>query len=401
MATIYPFSPIRPNPLFAGHLVFAKPQAESISGDFCRLGGLQPLKDLLELPARLRPETAEGQAKACTAINDTLDDLLNREQLWQEKHPGIYIYEVSHYGYSQTGIWCLTDIRDYQNGHIKRHELTLVDSIRRLTNYRAHTGLEGSPVLLTYYGEPEIDSLIAKAKKKPASAVFGNAEGFHRLWLMSDAAEISKLQTLFAGLPAVYLADGHHRLEAAATAATPHPVSSLYMATDQLRIEAYHRIVLPEKEIHKECLFREVSKSFYIRESTGNAAVLPDTEHCLGMCLENEWYHLRAKASTYMDRKAAEAIDAALLQDYLLEPVFAIEDPQSDQRLLHAGGPKAMEEIKRLQLTHRDAIIFTLPALAVNGIIRAAEAGYVLPPKSTWVIPKIPYGLLIQKHTPK
>lgn len=402
MATIYPFIPMRPNPVFAGHLVLAKPQAESISGDCLKPGGLQPLKNLLELPARLRPETEKGQIKAYAEINARLESLLKREQLWFDLRPGIYIYEVSHNGYSQNGIWCLTDVDDYKNGHIKIHELTLADSVRRLHNYRRHTGLEGSPVLLTYQPVPEIADIIVAVKKGAPAAVFGNAEGFHKLWLITDPGLMKRLQLLFKKIPATYLADGHHRMEAAGQSyRSPgtETISTLYMAADELRVEAYHRVVMPNEPVSKESLLSELSKNFYLRESTGNHMVLPDAPHCLGMYIMGEWYHLRAKAHTYINRRDAEALDAALLQECVLNELFGIDDPKTDSRLAHAGGPKAMQEIGSIIAEHPDAVVFTLAPLTVADMVEAAEGGYVLPPKSTWVIPKVPYGLLIQKHS--
>src|ERR1035437_552014 len=150
MATIQPFSPIRPNPFYADQLVFTKPQAESVSGDYTKEGGLKPLKTLLETGARLRPETPEGQEMAYQDIKTILQNLLDNDQLNREKSPCIFIYEIVHETYNQTGVWALTSLEDYRKGDIKIHELTFDDSVRRLKNYRASTRLEGSPILLTY-----------------------------------------------------------------------------------------------------------------------------------------------------------------------------------------------------------------------------------------------------------
>jgi uncharacterized protein (DUF1015 family) len=134
MATIHPFSPIRPNPCYADQLVFTKPQAESVSGDYTKEGGLKPLKTLLETGARQRPETPEGQEMAYEDIKNTLQYLLENDQLNQENSPCIFVYEIIHQTYSQTGIWALTSLEDYRKGAIKIHELTFDDSVRRLKN---------------------------------------------------------------------------------------------------------------------------------------------------------------------------------------------------------------------------------------------------------------------------
>jgi uncharacterized protein (DUF1015 family) len=385
MATIYPFQPIRPNPLYADQLVFTKPQAESVSGDH-----ILPLKTLLETPARLRPETPEGQAEAYREIHANLETLLKNEQLCRETLPGIFIYEAVHQDYRQTGIWALTDLTDYSSGRIKIHELTFGDSVRRMKNYREHTGLEGSPVLLTYPPDQTINRLIAGIKATQPKTAFGNPHGLHRLWKVREPAVLQQLTEAFAGIPVAYLADGHHRLESAASSPFPH-ISSLYMAFDQLRIEPYDRVVVPAEPVDQETFLTCLKSHFYIREATANTPVRPDHPGNFGLCLEGGWYHLRAK-------EQAEIPDVALLQEQVLAPFFGITDPRADSRLQCAGGEKALEEIGALLGAHPGAIAFTLCPLTVDDLVRAADAGQVLPPKSTWIVPKVPYGLLINEN---
>jgi uncharacterized protein (DUF1015 family) len=154
MATIKPFRALQPNPFYADQLVFPGDEQVFFFGINQKEHPLLPLKEQLETPARLRPETEEGQQQAYLAIRENLQRLLDMGRVWQEEKPGIYIYEIVHRNYRQTGVWALTAIKDYTNGHIKLHEQTLADSERRISNYRKYTGLEGSPVLLTY--EPSV-----------------------------------------------------------------------------------------------------------------------------------------------------------------------------------------------------------------------------------------------------
>lgn len=166
MAHIQPFKAIRPNPFYADQLVFTSPQVESVSGDYTAEGSLAPLKILLEIGARQRPETPEGQASAYQDIKDTLKTLLEKDQLWHEQTPGIYVYEVIYKTYRQTGIWALTSLDDYKKGGIRIHELTFADSIRRIKNYRQNTRLEGSPILLAYAPDITINRIIAETRTK-------------------------------------------------------------------------------------------------------------------------------------------------------------------------------------------------------------------------------------------
>ena len=405
MAQIQPFRAIRPNPFYADQLVFTSPQVESVAGDNAKAGTLAPLKILLETGARKRPETPEGQARAFRDIKDTLKDLLEKDQLWHEPTPGIYVYEVVHKTYRQTGIWTLTALDDYRKGVIRIHELTFADSIRRLTNYRKNTGLEGSPILLAYPPDMTINRIIAETRKNNQKTTLGNQQGLHRLWKIEDPEIQQQLIDTFAQIPAVYLADGHHRIESSTILADEQRskglpvydmISSLYMATDQLRIQEYNRVIIPEKVINKTELFKQLEQHFDIHPS--KQPVQPRATHDLGLYYNGKWYNLTARPHTYINKGAAAILDAAILQELVLGPVFGIDDPKIDPQLKCAGGEKAMEEIGAIMDMHPDAVAFTLCPLSVEQLIAVADAGEILPPKSTWIVPKIPYALLLHHH---
>jgi len=407
MATIYPFRPIRPNPIYADQLVFTKPQAESVSGDYTKEGGLMPLKILLEAVARQKPETPEGQAEAYQEIDETLKTLLEREQLWQENTDGIYIYEVTHTHYRQTGVWALSSLDDYRDGTIRIHELTFADSVRRLKNYRENTGLEGSPVLLTYLPDARINRIITETKLRPADEVFANQQGMHKLWKIEDEAVHQKLGDLFQRIGEVYLADGHHRMASACQLAQEQQqqglpvfdkISSLYMATDQLRIEQYDRVVIPEAPADSEWLMRMLTPNFKIEKSENNQPVIPAELHRIGMYHSGQWYQLLVKTSIYSNKDLSSSLDAAILQEQVLAPVFGITDPKTDSRLKCVGGEKAIEEINVIVGAHEHATVFMLCPLSIESLIAVADAGQILPPKSTWIVPKVPYGLLLHQH---
>jgi uncharacterized protein (DUF1015 family) len=405
MARILPFRAIRPNPFYADQLVFTKPQTESVAGDEMTPGALPPLKILLETGARLRPETPQGQERAYQDIRANLEGLLTGGRLVQEKKPGIYVYEYAHQHYRQTGVWALTSLEDYRDGTIKTHELTFGDSVRRLRNYRRHTGLEGNPVLLAYPPVEAINSLIAQVKTGPQETALGNRQGLHRLWKVEDPQLQQQLIDAFANIKTSYLADGHHRLESADELTKQQSennsplydtISSLYMATDQLRLQEYNRVVIPANPVALDELFRHLNQCFFIQES--RKPVQPTEQLRMGMCLNGEWYHLMAKAHTYSGKSISEGIGAAILQEQVLGPLFGITDPKSDPKLKCAGGEKAMEEIGALFHSHPQAIAFTLCPLTAELLIGVADAGEILPPKSTWFDPKVPYGLLLYKH---
>ena len=395
MATIKPFRAIHPNPFYADQLVFTKPQAESVAGDTRQPEGLPPLKTLLETGARQRPETPEGQALAYRDINETLDHLLESERLWFDKTAGIYVYEVTHPGYQQSGIWALTEL----NEPIKTHELTFDDSVRRIKNYRENTGLEGSPILLTYAPDPIIDGMIAQNKIGFADVRYENETGIHRLWKIENPEILQKLIAAFAKIKAVYLADGHHRKRSGELLLPLfNSISALYMSTAELKIRRYNRVVVPGQPVNPEWLFQALLPHFYLQESFNNKAIQPSEERRLGMYFQGNWYHLKAKPNTYTYCPNPNMLDVAILQDYILSPLFHINDPATDRRLKHAGGERAMAEMEDLFKDNPEAIGFTLCPMTVEQLCNASDNGINLPPKSTWIDPKIPYGLLLYKH---
>ena len=405
MAQIQPFKAIRPNPFHADQLVFTSLQVESVSGDEHRDDTLAPFKNLLETGARQRPETSEGQAKAFRDIKDTLTSLLESDKLWHEQIPGIYVYEVVHKTYRQTGIWALTSLADYKNGDIKIHELTFADSIRRLTNYRKNTGLEGSPILLAYPPDVTINRIIAETRSNNRKVTYGNENGLHHLWKIEVPALQRQLIEAFARIKTVYLADGHHRIESSALLADEQRsngspvfdhISSLYMATDQLRIEEYDRVVIPSHPIEKQAFFDQLVQHFDIHPS--KQGVQPRAPHQIGLHFSGKWYELTARPHTYINKSAAANLDAYILQQTVLAPVFGIADPRTDSRLKCVGGELAMDEINAILKVHSSAITFTLCPVSVEQLIAVADAGEILPPKSTWIVPKIPYALLLHHH---
>jgi len=403
MATIESFRAIRPNPLYATGLIQTSPQVQSVAGNSHDEDSMPVLKIALEIGARHKPETHEGQARAYEDIRHSLHELVKKGLLQHAEKPGIYVYEVQHKTYRQTGIWALTDIADYTNGTIKTHELTFADSVRRIKNYRYNTGLEGSPVLFTYQPHIAVNRIIAETIQSPDKTSLSNHEGTHMLWKIEGEDTLNELTTAFAQIETIYLADGHHRLESAAKlAAEQHingepvfdSISSLYMATDQLRIAEFDRVVMPSSRLSNIELLTRIGENFEVLKS--ETPIQPLELHRVGMYADGEWYELRPRFIP--GESFASTLDASILQKQLLAPVFGIDDPVNDKRLKCIGGAGAIDEIRDL-LSHRpDAIAFTLCPLTVAQLMQVADAGEILPPKSTWIDPKIPYGLLLYKH---
>jgi len=387
MATIKSFRAIQPNPFYADQLVFPGDEQVFFFGINAKEHPPVPLKDQLETPARHRPETEEGQQRAYEQIRESLQKLLDNGRLWKEKVPGIYIYEIVHRNYRQTGVWALTAVKDFTEGQIKLHELTLADSERRIASYRKNTGLEGSPVLLTYEPTIEINRIIAETCAGNKKTTIGNKKSLHRIWKIEDQNTLDQLIAAFAKLERVYMADGHHRLAGTDRLGDEY-ISSLFIASDQLRIIDYYRVVVPTEPIHENILLEKLGKSFRIFPST--KPVKPNFPHMIGMCMGGNWYELVANDTT--------KLDVLLLQEEVLAPIFKITDPRNDYQLKCIGGETAMEETIAFLGQNPTAIAFTLCPISVKALINAADSNTILPPKSTWIDPKVPYGLLLFQH---
>ncbi len=302
MATIKAFRATRPNPLYATGLIQTSPQVQSVAGNSHDEDSMPVLKIALEIGARHRPETPEWQARAYEDIRHTLQDLLKKGLLQPEEKPGMYVYEVVHKTYRQTGIWAHTNIADYTNGTIKTHELTFADSVRRIKNYRRNARLEGSPVLFTYQPHIAVNRIIAETIQRNNKTSLSNHEATHMLWKIDNEAVLDELIAAFAQIETIYLADGHHRLESAAKLASEQrndgeqvfdSISSLYMAADQLRIAEFDRVVMPSTTMNRTELLTKIGEQFEVLKSEN--PIKPQELHCIGMYADDEWFELKPR----------------------------------------------------------------------------------------------------------
>jgi uncharacterized protein (DUF1015 family) len=393
MATIKPFRALRPDPFYAERLVFPENKNIHFFGLDADKASLKSLKERLEAPARKRPETESGQESAYQEIRKNLVTLKHMMRIRRDKKPGIFICEIEHAGYVQRGVWALTSIYDYINGDVKIHEQTLADSERRISNYRKFTGLEGSPVLLTYPPDETINRIISEICAAGRSSIITNGKNKHRLWTVENPEQIEALIIAFANVHTSFLADGHHRMAGTAKLALDtkeeHFISSLYIAADQLRIIDYHRVVVPDMIVTEEWLLHRLNSICEVKARTFNKAVRPGRHGLIGMCFQGQWYELHV-----IDQNA---LDVVTLQDQVLKPLFGIDDPRTNPRLRCIGGEHAMDEIAMIIKDEPLAVAFTLCPMTVEQLMTAAGNNQILPPKSTWIDPKVPYGLLMYR----
>lgn len=363
-------------------------------------------------------------------VYEKADELL-RKQLAdgvfvREEQDCYYIYELTMNGRTQTGVAALSSIDDYLSGACKKHENTVQakeqDRIRHVDVCAAQTG----PIFLAYRAVAEIDALVAQAKEQESVYDFVAEDGVrHRVWVLRDAAQLARLQSLFAQIPCTYIADGHHRAASAVQAGlkrrAEHPdytgkeqfnyFLSVLFPDNQLEILPYNRVVSDLNGMELPDFVESLGESFELYELSAHAAA-PESKGDVTMYLNGMWYLLRVKEEVYEARKddPVASLDVALLQDTVLKPLLGIRDPRTDKRIQFVGGIRGLSELTKQvsRLTYDAAMSGTLeedgPAVAfamyptsIAELLRVADAGLLMPPKSTWFEPKLRSGLFIHE----
>jgi uncharacterized protein (DUF1015 family) len=306
----------------------------------------------------------------------------------------------------QTGLVAGASVAEYERDLIKKHEFTRPDKEDDRTRHIDELDANDEPVFLTYFARPEIDALTARIQAGPPEYDFTSDDGIgHELWVVSNPADVDAMRRLFSDVPVLYVADGHHRSAAATrvcsarrkrdggAAAGAEQFLAVLFPHDQMKILAYNRVVRDLAGMSEEAFLARVREGF---EVTPAAKAEPERERTFGMFVGGRWLKLAPKSGTVPEADPVNSLDAAILQNNLLRPILGIGDPRTDKRIGFVGGIRGTAELQKQVETGKAAVAFALHPVSIEQLIRVADAGQVMPPKSTWFEPKLRSGLFVR-----
>jgi len=345
-------------------------------------------------------------------INENFDDFLDKGVLQKDEKEAIYVYRVSHYGFTQTGFWTLTAIDDYLNNTVKKHELTRADREQYLVDYLQHTGMDANPVLITYPSDAILTDILANMVKTEPLLHFKLDAAQHSIWKITDEVLLKRIIDRFSKLSASYIADGHHRAAAASSYGIERRkynlkhrgneeynfFSSVYIDAEQLHIFEFHRLVKDLGKLKISQFLEKISEQFTCKLLPSTANYTPDKPRHFGLYIAGNWYELVSK-KVLNNENPVDNLDVSIVQNDILDSILQISDSTTDTRLSFAGGLTPIEELVKKVDDGVFDILLTLYPTSISELFNVANAGEVMPPKSTWFEPKFPSGLLVHQLT--
>lgn len=337
-------------------------------------------------------------AKADSLIKEWIEE----GKYVKQDTPKYYLYQEIMDGRSQTGIVATVSVADYENNIIKKHENTLAakeaDRIRHIETTKMQTG----PIFLAFRDDDTLNDLIGRVSASEAYYDFVSEDDvIHKVWIIDDASDISVISEAFAKMNAIYIADGHHRCASACkVGAKLHEEGkekesdfflSVLFPESQLKIMDYNRVIKDLNGYSVVELLEEL-ENYYDIEAESDA-VKPAKKGECGMYLDNQWYRITLKDEWFVD-DPVDGLDVSLLQKYVIDGIFDIADPKTDKRIDFVGGIRGLKELER-RCSEDCKIAFSMYPTDISELFAVADAGRLMPPKSTWFEPKLRSGLFL------
>lgn len=412
MANIKPFKGLRPVKKYASKI--ASPPYDVISSKEARkyvknnpISFLHVVKPEIDLPENtdLYSDTVYQKGK------ENLNMLIEKGYLKRDENPSFYIYRQKMGNHVQTGVVAAASCEEYKKNIIKKHELTRedkeIDRAKHIETLNANTG----PVFLTYRAKKQIDDVIEKLTDRKPEYDFTSEDGIqHTLFVISDPDEVSLIIDNFKEISTLYIADGHHRSAAAVRVMekmkkadkkySPEKEYNYFLSVifphNQMYVMDYNRVVKDLNGNNEAEFLEKLSKIFQISEFSENRPYKPERKGEFGMYLDDKWYRLIIK-NEYITDDPVESLDVSILQNNVLSPILGIENPRKDKKIDFIGGIRGLGELERLVNSKEYKVAFALYPTSLDDLLSVADAGKIMPPKSTWFEPKLRSGLVIHE----
>ena len=409
MITIKPFKGVHPRAEYAKD-ISCPPYDVLTSNEAAKIASRNPLsflrvnKSELDFPSGTNPYSYQVYIRG----KENLNNLIRDGHLYQDDTENYYIYRISKGNHCQTGLAALLSIEDYNSGLIKKHENTDQCTVKDRADHIDLLNAQVGPLLSAFKNNESINDLISQITSNQPSIQFSaDDETQHELWIIDNTESIEKLTVAFSNLDALYIADGHHRSHAAQQVFekrkenNPHHTGdesynfylNILFPVDQLNIISYNRLVKDLNGNTLDQLLAECQKSFSVEEI--DYPYTPDSIHHIGMYIMGKWYKMKLKNNILDSLNLLEKIDAGILYQFLLHPILGIKDPKTDPRIKYIGGDKKPKKLQNIIDNGGFAIAFTLYPTSMDQVLTIADAGKVMPAKSTWFDPKLRSGLII------
>ena len=410
MATVKPFKAIRPDAKYADKVI-SLPYDVMNRREAAEMAAENPYSFLHICRAEIDlPEQEDAYDRSVyEKARDNIAERLENGVFVQEEKPALYIYRQIMDGRAQTGIVGCVAVDEYQNNTIKKHEFTRVEKEIDRINHFDICDADTEPVFLTYRDDKRIRSIMEGyvANHEPEYDITSEDGIQHTLWVVDDPELVQSLTGLFDEIPALYIADGHHRSASACKVGLKrreeHPdytgdeEFNFFMAVifpdNDLKIFDYNRVVKDLNGNSKEEFLAKIQEAGFEVEEKGSDIYYPEGKHIFAMFLDGKWYKLTAKDSIIPDH-VTESLDVAVLQNSLLHPILGIEDPRTDKRIDFVGGIRGLEELEK-RVNDDMEVSFAVYPVDVEDLLRVADNNMVMPPKSTWFEPKLGSGLFL------
>ena len=328
----------------------------------------------------------------------------------QDRTDCLYIYRQIMDGRSQTGLVGCVSIDDYMNNVIKKHELTRADKEQDRINHVDYCDANTGPIFLTYRDSGEISKTVDEWQKSHEPVYDFVSDGVSQtVWAIDCPATIEKITQLFASIDSLYIADGHHRAASAVKVGqkrrNEHPdydgseefnfFLAVLFAKSELAIMDYNRVIKDLNGLSETEFIARVSEKFDVSDAP-EAPFKTQEKHTFGMFLGGRWYRLAAKGGTFDPSDPVAALDVSILQNNLISPILGIDDPRTDKRIDFVGGIRGLKELER-RATSDMCLAFSMFPTTTDDLMDIADAGKIMPPKSTWFEPKLLSGLFVHK----